>query len=424
MATTLIFKDALVTTHRWMTQLGSNITRLNGTTPGWYPKLLGTTYMAGPTSTPTDTVTGPTSGIETGYFIASGDVVEHYISPPLDADVTISGTITLNLMAYESAMNANVAINIKIERLDSTGAIISTIAQSARTTELGTTINTNVNFTVTPTSTAMLKGDRIRATVYGDDAGTMGAGFTFTFQYGHSTTSSTIGFTETFGFLETAPTGSVLYLTDTAGPAVGANDEKEMWTSRGGGVTSKAVNTATGWAAPIQWTNGAGGTAMEWYSKPLTAFTLSGSVSVNMRAIESNALANTSIRCEIAVTNGDGSGAVVWGASSFADTISGTWPHGELPTAEDALLWQFAGDDVSVTNGQRLRLRVFIDDTSLYSMVTGYTATLYYAGTSAAASGDSYITLPQSVTEYVTTVTSDAGLFDRRTPRRRMIQRI
>jgi hypothetical protein len=306
-------------------------------------------------------------------------------------------------------MSANAAINCIIQRLDSTGAIISTIVQTARTVELGTS-SAVANFTATPTSTNMKKGDRFRVRVYFDDAASdMVTGHTCTFSYASPNAAvdgdSWVQFTETFGLTSpVVPGGSILYLTATAGPAVGAAIEKEMWTGRGGGVTTAVVNTVAGWTAPVQWTDAGGGTVMEWYSRQLAAFTLSGLVALNIRMRESNAAAECGYRCEIAVCNGDGSNATVWGAASGLTDVPP--PSPELSgVSENLRNWFIAGADIAVTAGQRLRLRMYIDDTRQFPMVTGHTATLYYAGTSGGASGDSFITLPQSVAEFSAGVT-------------------
>lgn len=407
MATTLYFRggtgnadDASPNIHT-----GTNHTALNGAAEGWIPLALHTTRgeAGAAVSYTATTVTGPTNGIE----IKTSAVLVHWISLPLDAGVTISGTITLNLWAFETNMSANVAINAVIERLDSTGAVISTIAQTARTTEVALNTPGVNNFTVTPTSTNMLKGDRIRVRVYGDDAGTMASSFAYNFNFGRSSASvdgdSWVRFNEDFGLQTSDPAGSTLYLTDVAGPAVGANIEKEMWTSRGDGVNSVVRNTAAGWTSPLQWTDSGGGTAVEWYSKPLTAFTLSGLVKVNLRAAASNAT-TCGIRAELAVCDSDGSNATTWGAATIVDaaTVGGatTDPNGALGTSEAAVRGYLSGDDLAVTDGRRLRLRVFVDDMGQLPCVTGRTATLWYDGTSGGASGDSFITLPQSVTEY------------------------
>jgi len=330
-----------------------------------------------------------------------------WCSLPLASSVTISGSITLNLWAGEEATSANAAVNAIIERLDSQGAIVSTIVKTARTTEVaevginGWASCTVNNFTASPTSTTLSKGDRIRVRVFFDDVGTMGSTVNLFFCFNIATPSnlgdSYVTFTEdiTFTALDSA-TGSTLYLTDTAGPVVGAATEREMWRSRGAGVQTDVVNTASGFMSPIQWTDTAGGAVVEWYSKPLAAFTLAGLVYVNLRVVESDLAANVGIRGELAVCDGDGVNAVIWAAGNFYQHASPG--ASELAQAEGNHYFELAGVDTAVTQGQRLRLRVYLDDTSVPA-VTGYTATLYYAGTSSGASGDSYLTLPVMVVE-------------------------
>jgi hypothetical protein len=398
MATTLYFRTTADSgMHR-----GTNSAKLDGSASPWRQR--GLTTGRGTSTSPVtlsgETVNGPTNGVEVG------STPDEFISDPLAASVTISSTITLNLWANESSMNANASINAIIERLDSTGAVVSTIARTARTAELGTS-SAAANFTVAPTSTAMNKGDRFRVRVYADDAASsMVGGYSVAFQLDRSSAGvdgdSYLTFTETVTFQDqsSTPGGSTLYLTDTAGPAVGAQVEKEMWTGRGDGVNSIGVNTAAGWTAPIQWTDSGGGTVVEWYSRPLAAFTLAGLVRVNIRAQTSSASASSGLRAEIAVCNGDGSGAAVWAAACFT-ALDLSNPTGYIThAAETPHSWVLAGVDTAVSAGQRIRLRAYIDDVSNFAMTNGFTATLYYDGTSGGASGDSYIILPQAVSEY------------------------
>src|SRR5436190_2320567 len=249
--------------------LGTNSANLaGGTANGWIvPFPIRTTRSTGLTTLTTPTVAGTTLGIE-----PDGTDQYHWISPPLDADVTISGTITFNLWASENNMSANVAINCIIERVNSQGAIVSTICQTARTTELAVTTRAVNNFTATPTSTNMNKGDRLRFRIFGDDAGTMASGFTWDFSYGGATAASDgdsyVQFTETFGFLTTDPTTTTVYPTTTNSdidPGGAGTDTKEAWTSRGSGSTFARMNTTAGWTAPLQWTTSAGGNLIEWY---------------------------------------------------------------------------------------------------------------------------------------------------------------
>lgn len=410
MATQLFFRSGQTgDTRRPGIHFGTNNANLIGSTVGWEPELLWTSRGSSGSAliSSASTVAGTTPGVE-----VAGGRAKEWITPPIDQDVTISGTVTINLWASESNMSANVAINVVVQRIDPQGGIVSTILTTTRTTEVAVTTRAVNNFTATPTSTNLTKGDRIRVRVFGDDAGTMNAGFTFDFGYARSSAAvdgdSYIQFNETFGFLSTEPAGTQLFLTTTTGPAVGAAEEREMWTSRGAGATNAVTNTFAGWAAPSQITATAGGTAIEWYSKQLSAFTLASLVRLNIRVLVSNTLCNTSIRAELAVCNADGSGASIWAAASLTDVDApgasgsgtGTNSSGLPQTSENAIRSYIAGPDTSVTDGQRLRLRLFIDDESTDAAASGFTATVVYAGTSDGASGDSFITLSQSVTEF------------------------
>lgn len=385
------------------TTRGTNTAKANGSTSGWDTTLLDPTQTTGgPIAVQTDTVAGPTSGVE----ICDSDPArpQEYISPPLAANVTISGTITFNVWAMESNMSANVGMQVIVERLDSQLNIVSTVVNSEKAVEVTVSTTTPAvnNWTATPTSTSFLKGDRIRARVLGNDIGTMATGFLFSAHVlpasGGTSGDTWISFTETLTFLTSSPTGSTLYLTDTAaGINPGAATELEAWTSRGSGSTNSITNSTTGWTAPIQLTNTGGGTALEWYSKPLQAFTLGGVAEFNIRAKKSSNPSFIALRGELAVCAQDGTSPTVWGASGLYH-FNEIDPLNDL--TESPYTVRVSGADTSVSDGQRLRLRVFIDDSALFAMITGIAATITYSGTTAGAAGDSYVVLPQTVAEF------------------------
>lgn len=186
---------------------------------------------------------------------------------------------------------------------------------------------------------------------------------------------------------------STTYPITTAGevdPNGGTHDSKEIWTSRGAGTTNAVTNTSAAPASPILATVSAGGNFVEWYSRGLTAFTLAGPVLINLRALESTTGANATVGVEIAVTAADGTGATVWGYTLF-----GT----EVTASEAAYQFLVAADDLAVTTGQRIRVRVYSDDSSSTAMASALTTTVAYAGTSGGASGDTYLTFSQTLTE-------------------------
>ena len=99
-----------------------------------------------------------------------------WTSPPLMA-VTVSGTINPNIWGLESGNPVNSGRGILIERVDNTGAVLSTIvADNAHGTEFTTSAAVNGTWNITPTSTGINEGDRIRVTLKIRNVGTMAAG--------------------------------------------------------------------------------------------------------------------------------------------------------------------------------------------------------------------------------------------------------
>jgi len=389
MATTLYFRSGAGT------QRGQGSNNLSGTAANWYAGPLSTSRGATATSSDAVTVAGPTNGIEYAPITISGQ--GEWISEPLAADVTIANTITFNIRGLESDMMANAGPQVVIERLDKNCEIVSTVVNSEHGTEFGTSEAAH-NWTAAPTSTAFAKGERIRIRVAHNDVGTMAGSYAGTFYFDGPTAAASgdsyVTFTENFSFMSAAA-GTTIYPTTTASdidPGGAGTDTYKAWTSRGAGVTTAVRNTATGDTAPLQWTTSAGGNLIEWYTPQLQAFTLSGRVDCNIRALESNLAADGIIRVEIARVNSDGSSPAVYGTSGMQTAV-------ELTTSEAAYTCWVAGADLSISQGQRLRFRAYLDD-AYQTLTSTHTATFYYAGTSGGASGDSYLTFTQTLTEY------------------------
>src|SRR4029077_4725445 len=344
------------------THRGTSDAKLDGTSSFWSSLSLATARGFGASSLTAATVAGPTNGIE----VLSGAVPAEWITLPLSADFTISGTITANIWSAEATMNDNVAVNVVIEKIDGTTGTLTQIAKSARIIEVAVTTLAADNFTVTPTSTLCKKGDRLRLRIFADDAGTMGSGGTLTVSVGSPTASASgdswIQFTENLTFLTSVPAGSTYYLTDTAATInPGGAVEKVAAKTRGGGSVNAVTNTAAGPTAGIQITASAGGTALEWYTPPLEAVTIGGMATLNVRASESNASANSSLSCEIAIVATDGSGASAW-AKGYLKADPANGERGEISTPDPLASSFLAGPDTAVSAGQRLRFRLFVDD--------------------------------------------------------------
>ena len=360
-----------------------------------------------------------------------------FLSVPLSADFTISGTITFNIWGSETSNMANCGFKVYVYRYDS-NLVRTLIVASARGVEMATSNAVN-NWTAAPTSTACKKGDRIQIYFSVVDAGgTMASGFTATQRFngptGGADGDTWVQFTEDLTFQTTDPAGSTLYLTSTAS-AVNPNSitANEAWTSRGGGVTNAAKIFSTTSKVQLTDTSAGTGTNIEWFSKPLTALTLDGMLKGNIRALVNAVAQGDSIWLEVAVCDNDGTlisviaDACMSPRNSTFDANYGS-SSGEPRTTETAYPVYPAPITQSITNGQRLRFRFYVVNSGSAVINGNGTTSLLsipYNGTSGGASGDTFIILPQSVTEYVASGGAPiAGFFDRRTPRRRIMQRI
>lgn len=361
--------------------------------------------------------TGPigASGVEPLFNNGQTNCVTDFLSDPIDQDVTISGTISFECCGFESSMNANATFQVIIERVDKEMQIVSTIVNSERGTEL-TTSNAKQSWTASPTSTAMQKGDRFRVRVMWNDStsATMGSGFTLQFNYNAGVgtdADSNITFTETFGFQDTAPAGTQVWLTDSASPVnVGASvNEKIAWTSRGAGTQNLLTNcpSAAGWFTPIQVEINSGQPEVEWYTNKLAAFTLSGPVRFNVWARESSTSAELSFRCEIAVCDEDGTNVTIYGAS--------TWAR-ELTTGDVVYQPIVCGDDIAVSDGQRIRIRLYIDDAPDNGPCGGGSLNVWikYSNASVGVAGDTWVQFSGTLTEFVASTPGPPGPIRRR----------
>lgn len=353
----------------------------------------------GLSSSNTNTVVGTTSGIP---LLSS-----MFISPPVSAAVTIAGTITYNIWASESSMNANAGLRVLVFKIAGLDGALTAIASSNQGVELGTTIAAQ-NWTSSPASTALAKGDRIGVVVSMIDAGgTLASGFTVALGYDGATTGSNgdsyVQVTETVSFISVSadPSGSKYFFLNAASPVTGTGN-KDMSTTAGSSSTNSVTNVTAGFMSPQQITDTGGGNNLTWYSPPLNAFTLSGAILANIRAKIGSTIAQFhSVGLEVAVVDGDGSNASVWGF--FCQLCAGPAIDTNLiasvmdTTDRNYLVW-VSGADKSVTTGQRLRFRILWDDPA--SGGNGATTgTISYNGNTGGSAGDTFVLLSQTVTE-------------------------
>lgn len=240
MATQLFLQTVGTGTALGFTESRGEIQNLAGTTN--VTGMLRTTRGSGVTSstlaTVAGTVTNDTRWVGSGAVTTAGARYE-WFSQPIDAPVTISGTITANIWCAENNMSANAASGITVDRVDQFGVFISQIASGKAAAEMAITTNAAQNFTLTPTSTAMVAGDRIRVRLWhGDGGGTMASGFTTNIAWAGTSAAANgdtyISFTETFSV--GAPSSGPLALSSRP-------------SSTSSGASSATVTLPTGYSA-------------------------------------------------------------------------------------------------------------------------------------------------------------------------------
>jgi len=178
---------------------------------------------------------------------------------------------------------------------------------------------------------------------------------------------------------------TTLFLRDTKDSGIGVY--RYLQTTRGPGVVTGVVNTVAS-GTDIQWTKTAGGEALEFISPPLSAgFTLSGSMTFNIWALESAMAANC------------GGRARVYKYSGGVETLILGGPHDdgvEFGTSDGVFNWTGVPTSTAFAAGDRLIVKYYI--TNIGTMGGGETCTLNYAGVTAGASGDTYWTINENVT--------------------------
>jgi hypothetical protein len=167
----------------------------------------------------------------------------------------------------------------------------------------------------------------------------------------------------------------------------------KLSTTPGTAVATKTVNTAT--AAQVQWTDGAGGSAIEWCSDPLSSSaTISSAVTFNIWAVESNMSANAGARARLYKVSNDRATWTEMGGGPWDDNVE--FPY---PTTRAAHSW--TGTPTSnnaLSAGDRIGVRLFLDDNCGVALVNGYTATLGFDDDVASADGDTYIETVENLT--------------------------
>lgn len=156
---------------------------------------------------------------------ASQTMLYEWITPPVAAGVTVSGSISVQWYAWENLMGANAFCYCKVQKVSATDFALSDIGSVQDDAEVGTSAGV-MTATISPTSTAMAKGDRFRITIGAyQDSGT------FRCDVNAADAATTwVSFNETITFQTTDPTTQTLRLTETASDVSTADVDYKAWT--------------------------------------------------------------------------------------------------------------------------------------------------------------------------------------------------
>lgn len=178
-----------------------------------------------------------------------------------------------------------------------------------------------------------------------------------------------------------------LFLRETTLNGIGTF--RDMVTTAGASLTTGVVNTAIS-GTNIQWTKTAGGSVLEWISgrSPAGGWTLSGTMTFNIWAQESNMTANCGGRARYYKRTAGGTETEI--ATSPAD--DGV----EFGTARAAMNWTEVPTSTAFAENDRLVVRYFI--TNIGTMSGGFTCTMAYDAATGGADGDSWVQINETIT--------------------------
>jgi hypothetical protein len=178
---------------------------------------------------------------------------------------------------------------------------------------------------------------------------------------------------------------TTLYMRDLS---TSVNNYNWQATERGITTQTITINT-TGINAFI--------TGNTWASKPLAPFTLAGSISVNVRASESAAQANCGIQCYV----------YKWAraTNTLSAALLTLTQAAELSTTDAAVLLTGTPTSTVFASGDMLVIEIGI--INIGNMGSGRTVAITYNGATAAAAGDTYITITETVPYNRRTVVTD-----------------
>lgn len=302
-------------------------------------------------------------------------VAGKFYSDRLTQTVTISGTITINLLASANSASPPIRMRARISKETAGGGAVETdIATGDQAVDLSSAQATNT-FTITPADPVTVYPDeRLILRLYSfPPGGVWGTGFA-SLNIDTSAGASYFEFTETFTSRANA---LKLYLRRTSTIAIGGF--MDMLEQLGSTTQTTAVVSTGAGLTEKQWTKTSGGALAEWisnrFTKPWTFVNSTDAVMFYWVASESNVSANCGFRFKLFKRAPDGTETQCYSVDSILEMstagtiykdLSAPTPNTNAPTMTTT---SFNEDD-------RLVLRFYIYNVG--TMASGFTCTVQY----------------------------------------------
>lgn len=185
---------------------------------------------------------------------------------------------------------------------------------------------------------------------------------------------------------------STQFFLRNAASDLGGAGQLSLATTRGAASTTAVTNTAAS-GTNVQVTKTAAGQVLTWFSAPLNAITISGTVTVNIRGFESLGLANAGAGITIERTNAAGTvQSTIVANTGVPSTIT------EYGVGTDAAKnGTFTPTSTAIAATNRIKVTLFLKAAG-GTMASGDTVTNSYDGPTSAAAGDSFVTFTETIT--------------------------
>lgn len=176
----------------------------------------------------------------------------------------------------------------------------------------------------------------------------------------------------------------------SAASGLGGAGQRRL-SQRRGAASATVITTTTNGGTNIQVTATAGGQALVWFSEPITAaITISGTVTVNVRGLESAANVNCGAGILIERTNNAGVvQSTIVALTGIPATIS------EFGTADAARTGTYTPTSTAMAVGERIRVTLSIRAAG-GTMGAG-TATISHDGPASAVAGDTSVRFTEDI---------------------------